>query len=85
VLRVRAAYAAIQMDPELTVSRLAERLGGSTYRLQREFRLLLECSPMAGPTFEVHHFSGYPVTELRSMAAAVAEQHPTLVPIGAAL
>lgn len=43
--RVRAACAAIQADPELTVSRLAERLGGSTRRLQREFQLLLGCSP----------------------------------------
>ena len=43
--RVRTACAAIQADPELTVSRLAERLGGSTRRLQREFRLLLGCSP----------------------------------------
>jgi hypothetical protein len=40
---------------------------------------------MAGPTFEVHHFSGDPVAELRSMAAAVAEQHPTLAPVGEAL
>ena len=44
-----------------------------------------EDGKMAGPTFEVHHFSGDPVAELRSMAAEVAEQHPTLAPVGEAL
>ena len=45
VARVRAACAAIQADPELTMARLAASLGGSTRRLQRDFRQLLGCSP----------------------------------------
>lgn len=36
---------------------------------------------VAGPTFEVHEFGGDPVAELRSMASALSEQHPSLASI----
>ena len=36
---------------------------------------------MAGPTFEVYEFSEDPATELRSIAARAAEQHPSLAGI----
>jgi AraC family transcriptional regulator of adaptative response/methylated-DNA-[protein]-cysteine methyltransferase len=45
VARVRAACAAIHADPEITMTRLVNLPGGSTRRLQRDFRQLLGCSP----------------------------------------